>query len=126
MRFLVLLLAGAMALCAGDVSGKWKGTMLDNEGRERSDAPVFLILKQEGGQLTGTAGEDEYEQISIRNGSVVGDTVQFEVATDDALYKAVLKIEGDDLIKGGGTVERSGESAKFAVVVRRVKPAGGN
>jgi hypothetical protein len=125
MRALVVLLAGAISLCAGDVTGKWKGAMIDKEGQE-TDFRVFLILKQEGSQLTGTAGNDEYDQVPIRNGSVQGETVQFEVATDDALYKVALRLENDDLIQGQGTVDRSGEQEKFRVAVKRVKERAGN
>ena len=60
-RFLVGLLGCASALSAADASGKWVS------------APLYLILKQEGSKLTGTAGPSEKDQLlTFDNGAVDG------------------------------------------------------
>src|SRR5437763_3330938 len=52
---LLCVLFSAAALCAINVTGKWSGT-LQMEG-ETDSKPAYLILKQEGNKLAGSAGD---------------------------------------------------------------------
>jgi hypothetical protein len=43
---------------------------------------VFLILKQDGNKLSGTAGEDENDQHDISKATIDGEKVSLEVDGD--------------------------------------------
>src|SRR5262249_55410345 len=68
-----------LSLYAADVTGKWSGTIeLKKDGETKSES-AFLILKQEGTALNGSAGAREDHQFPMRNGKVEGDKLTFEV-----------------------------------------------
>jgi uncharacterized protein (TIGR03435 family) len=66
------------SLTAGDISGRWSGSleMTAANGEFRSQ-PSYLTLRQDGNQLTGTAGPDVEHQNPISDGSVRGDVARF-------------------------------------------------
>ena len=74
---LLCVLFSAAALCAINVTGKWSGT-LQMEG-ETDSKPAYLILKQEGNKLAGSAGPSESEQHSFEGGKVEGNRLTFEI-----------------------------------------------
>jgi uncharacterized protein (TIGR03435 family) len=79
---LVSLLACTASFAATDVNGKW------------ASAPIYLILKQEGNKLSGSAGPSEKEQIlTFDNGVVDGDRVTFKVGS----FQFNLKLKGDEM-----------------------------
>jgi uncharacterized protein (TIGR03435 family) len=79
---LLCLMACASALAAADVSGRW------------ASAPVYLILKQEGNKLSGTAGPTgEQQAITCDNGTVEGDRVIFKVGA----FQFNLQLNGDEM-----------------------------
>jgi uncharacterized protein (TIGR03435 family) len=97
---LATLLACASALAAADVSGKW------------ASAPIYLILKQEGNKLSGSAGPSEKEQLlNFDDGAVDGDRVTFKVGS----FQFSLKINGDEM-KG----EMRNGSGPMPVFLKRV------
>ena len=67
MKTLLLSSLASLLVCSGafaatDVSGRW------------ASAPIYLILKQEGSKLNGSAGPTEKEQsLTFDNGTVEGD-----------------------------------------------------
>jgi hypothetical protein len=65
----------AIGTTAADVTGKWSGTYSGTlpDGTAGDSNPAFLILKQAGNTLTGTAGADEGEQWSLENPKIVGE-----------------------------------------------------
>ena len=113
MKYILLLTMAAVGLMAADATGVWTGTFTP-AGREQG--PAYLVLKQEGTKLTGTAGPTVDEQYQIRNGKAENGEVTFEVTNDDATMKFVLKQEGNG-ISGDVSRERDGEvqTAKLAV-----------
>lgn len=106
-------------LAFADVSGNWTGT-LSPEGRDPSSA--YLVLKQDGETVTGTAGATEQgERLAIRNGTAKGGVVTFEVETPGGhLMKFDLKEQGDELV-GAVTRERDGEQQRATLSIKRVK-----
>src|SRR5215467_6138765 len=79
---LATLLACTSAFAATDVSGKWAG------------ATMYLILKQEGNKLSGSAGPTEKEQIlTLENGKVEGDRVTFKTGS----FQVSLTLNGDEM-----------------------------
>src|SRR5882724_2835191 len=66
--FLVLC---TVASAATDVTGKWTGGF--------SGGPVYVIFKQDGAKLSGSAGPDENRQVLVfDNGTVEGDRLRFK------------------------------------------------
>jgi uncharacterized protein (TIGR03435 family) len=106
-KILLGLLVCAGAIGATDVSGKW------------ASAPLYLILKQEGNKLSGSAGPTEKEQIlTLSNGAVEGDRVTFQMGT----FQFGLQVNGDEM-KG----EMKNGSGSTPVFLKRVtdRPAAG-
>ena len=118
-----LLVASAIA---GDVSGTWRGTITipgqGGEGEQQTTA--YMVLKQQDGQVTGSAGQDEGEVYPIRNGKVDGDEVRFELAPGNAVMTFVLKRDGEEM-KGTVRREEDGHAADAEITVKREGREGG-
>src|SRR5215467_14030320 len=83
---LSMFLAGAVTLCAADVSGSWSGSFYGG--------PLYLVLKQQGNEITGTAGPSAMQQmLKLTAGKVTGDQLSFKVGP----MEVSLHLEGDDL-----------------------------
>lgn len=118
MKQLLLVAYAAAAIFAADATGTWTGTFTPaDDGQAR---PAYLVLKQDGNKLTGTAGPDANEQRPIQNGKADNGTVTFEVASDEVLMKVTLKQDGDDMA-GVLTRERAGETQTAKLVLKRSK-----
>jgi len=116
-KFLVIVCSFALLLAAADASGKWSGSFSDGSG----DGSAYLILKQNGTQLTGTAGPDEERQWPIAKGTVTGTKLTGEVQNPNGtVYKFTLNLEGDKL-KGDVEVSRDGQVQTGKLEVSRVK-----
>jgi hypothetical protein len=107
LRSLILLfILSAASLVAADVTGKWRGSLeFTNDNGESRKGSAFLDLKQEGSAVTGTAGPNETESHQLRNGKFENNKLTFTVAADEAMMKAELTLEGDEL---KGQVTRDG------------------
>ena len=96
-KFVTGVLFGALALFAGDPSGKWTWEMEGRDGQKRSQT---LTLKAEGDKLTGTMPGRQGET-PIADGKVSGDDVSFSITRSmggesrKLLYTG--KIVGDEL-----------------------------
>jgi hypothetical protein len=98
MRTLCLAFVVAALSPAGiDVSGKWSGTFEPQDGTKSE--PAFIILKQEGSQLSGSGGPNEDEQHPIQNGKLEGDKLTFEIPTGKGTIYFDLKASENE-IKG--------------------------
>jgi hypothetical protein len=114
----LIIAALAITAMAADVSGKWTGTFTP-EGQDAGQA--FMILKQSGTTLTGSAGPDENQQWPISTGKVEGNKISGQVTSPDgAIYKFVLTLEGDH-IKGNVEANANGQSIKGMLDVTRAK-----
>jgi hypothetical protein len=115
-----LLAFTTVSLVAADATGKWTGTLTLSTGDSAGEArPAYLVLKQEGDKLTGTAGPDAGEQHTIENGKAENGNLTFEIR-ESSIMKFALKQEGDE-IKGELTREREGETEKAKLAVKREK-----
>jgi hypothetical protein len=93
MRFLISVFLFAGLALADDATGKWSGTFTP-EGRDASGA--YLVLKQSGAEVTGTAGPDENQQWTISKGKIDGNKVTAEVTRPEGIvYKLTMILEGD-------------------------------
>ncbi len=94
---------------AGNVTGKWSGIF--------RDGPIFVILKQDGAQLTGSGGPTEKQQVlDIKGGSVDAGHVVFESGG----LRFDLRLTGDTL---HGELTAGGETSQFSLKRVRVDAA---
>lgn len=119
LRFFVclLLLLGAFGLAAADLSGKWSGSIDVVEDGQTRTVAVFLILKQDGSKLSGSAGENESDQHPITKGTLDGEKLSLEVDGGDATYYLDLRVAGDQMTGDA----RRGDSTRMKMSVKRVK-----
>ncbi|PYT68237.1 MAG: hypothetical protein DMG39_21720 [Acidobacteria bacterium] len=112
---LLCVLFSAAALCAINVTGKWSGT-LQMEG-ETDSKPAYLILKQEGNKLAGSAGPSESEQHSFEGGKVEGNRLTFDVplgGQGEGSMHFDMQVQGDQMT---GQVKRGGEGRNEAAKI---------
>ena len=95
-----LLVSSAM-LGATDVSGRWSGF------------PIYLTLKQDGNNVTGSAGETEDDQIPFQSGSIEDDRLTLKLGS----IEINLVVQGDRM---SGEVHEGTQTMKM--VFRRLKP----
>jgi hypothetical protein len=114
---MVLLIASAVL--AADLTGKWSGSILFNnpDGGTR-EGSAFMDLKQNGSELTGTAGPSADEQSPIQKGKVEGDKITFEVQTNGPLMKFELALV-DGHLKGEAKAEFDGQVRKATLDLQR-------
>ena len=124
MKILLCLAAiAAIALSAPadvNVSGKWSGTF-SVTGSDGNSEPAFLLLKQEGTTVTGSAGPNESQQHPIKKGSVAGNKLTLEIEPrENQTIKLELVIDGDQM-KGEINMARDGETRSGKLEVARAK-----
>ena len=116
----VSLLLATVLLAAEDLTGKWSGSFnMTLDGQTREDA-VYMVLKQNGAELTGTAGPNLNQQWPILKGKIEGDKVTFEVQTDEPLIKFDLTL-AEGHLKGNAKAEHQGRSMQAVVDAQRQK-----
>lgn len=78
----LMLLLAPVALAA-DLGGTWTGSFVITlpDGKTKNDT-ALLRLKQNGAEITGTAGPNADQQWPIQNGHVEGDKITFEIANE--------------------------------------------
>ena len=117
----LLSLVLALGASAADISGTWSGTMkITGPDGQSQDDTVHMVLKQDGGKLTGTAGPNASEQLPIDKGVVEGNKVTMEVAIPNGAFKFDMALEGDHL-KGDVTMSASGQTMKAKMDATRAK-----
>jgi len=116
----VALLLATVLLAAEDLTGKWSGSFnMTLDGQTREDV-VYMVLKQNGAELTGTAGPNVNQQWPILKGKIEGDKVTFEVQTDEPLIKFDLTL-AEGHLKGNAKAEHQGRSMQAVVDAQRQK-----
>ncbi len=114
----LLIALFAMTAMAADVTGKWSGSFVP-EGQNPSGA--FVILKQTGTTITGSAGPDEGQQWPLTNGKITGNKITGEVTSPEGMvFKLDLVLDGDH-IKGAANSTRDGQTMKATVDLTRQK-----
>src|SRR5215470_370688 len=85
-RLVALFFPAVLACAAADVSGSWSGSFYGG--------PVYVILKQQGSEIPGTAGPSAAQQmLKLEAGRIDGDRVTFSAGP----LHADLRLTGDDL-----------------------------
>jgi hypothetical protein len=117
-----LILAIVLTAAAADVTGKWSGTytVTGADGSPGEANPAFLVLKQSGSALTGTAGADEAEQWPIEHAKIEGNKISGTVnPSGGASYTVTLTVNGDNMA-GEVTITQGGQTLKAKIALKRV------
>lgn len=115
LKAVLLSVVLALGASAADVSGTWSGTLkITGPDGQTQDDTIHLILKQDGGKLTGTAGPSAGEQLPIEKGAVEGTKVTMEVPLPNGGFKFDVALEGDHL-KGDVTLAAGGQIGRAHV-----------
>jgi len=91
MKYTVLAIAVLLvATCAfaGDVDGKWAGTI------PGMDIPVSYTFKAEGTTLTGTSSGPDNTTVPIKDGKIDGNKISFTVTFDMGGQEMKLEYKG--------------------------------
>ena|SRR5450432_2861739 len=117
----LLMLGMTLSATAADVNGKWSGSfnITGPDGEVKEDT-AFLVLKQNGAELTGTVGPREEEQFPIEKGKIEGDKITLEASAKGSVIKFELVLAGDH-IKGDANGTHYGDAMKAKLDVTRVK-----
>lgn len=118
-----ILLSAILVLVAiaADVSGTWSGTLkITGPDGQTQDDTIHMILKQDGGKLTGTAGPSAGEQLPIEKGAVEGNNVTMEVPIPNGAFKFAIVLEGEHL-KGDVALSAGGQTMKATMDATRAK-----
>ncbi|MBZ5623605.1 MAG: hypothetical protein LAQ69_33505 [Acidobacteriia bacterium] len=105
---------------AADVNGKWSGSFTPENG---NNGTAYLVLKQSGTTITGTAGPDESQQWPIQTGKIQGDKVSVVVKStgDGTVYKCEVVLAGEHLQGDCAVAQTDGQSLKAKLDLTRVK-----
>jgi hypothetical protein len=99
-RLSLLTLIFAAALAAGDLSGKWNGSVEFKTPDGDETGGAFMELQQNGGEITGKAGESEAEAQAITNVKLDGKRLTFDVPHQGRVFKLALDVVADDKLEG--------------------------
>ncbi len=114
---LAVVALAAMALAA-DLSGAWSGTFTLGDSDSRA---AYMVLKQTGANLAGTAGPSSDEQWPIEGAKVEGNKLSFLVHDPEGnVYRVALSPDGDKL-SGDLTAEMNGQTVKGKISFTRAK-----
>ena len=108
-KLILLFVILAVAAFAGDFSGTWVGKADLTVDGDPQPLTAKLVLKQDGGKVTGTAGREDGDEVApIENAVVDGDALSFDVkpSDDGPVLHVVLTMDGDRLT---GTLKSVGE-----------------
>ena len=115
-----------VALLAGDLTGKWSGTVTihDPGSGETTQAKVTLTIQQNGKALTGKIGRPDDEAVEIKNGTVNGSRVTFEAFNGETASPAQFTLTtGDGTMQGTMSVlAEAGTRLTGEVKLVREKP----
>jgi hypothetical protein len=124
-----LLVCLPLLLGAGDISGKWSGSIevADNAGGSSITTPVRAEFLQKANLVSGKIGRREDEQAEpIRNGKVEGSKISFEVSSVEttSAMRFNLVLDGNHL---EGEMKGTVDSGEIVGKVRLTREApGGN
>ena len=111
----------AAVASAADLSGTWSGTLkITGPDGQAQDDTIHMVLKQDGGKLTGTAGPTAGEQLPIERGAVDGNKATMEVPIPNGSFTFACVLEGDHL-KGDVVMSAGGQTMKAKMDATRAK-----
>lgn len=114
----LMLIFSPTLQAAEDLTGTWSGSFNMTMNGETKEDTAFMVLKQNGTELTGTAGPNSGQQWEILKGKIEGNKVTFEVQTDQPLIKFELMLV-DGHLKGQAKAEHEGMKIGAEVDLQR-------
>jgi len=108
MKMLLASLLLTLSLSAAGISGKWSGKFVDDQDKDHPES-IYVVLTENGGALTGTAGQNADQQMPITNGKVDGNTISFDVKIEVITLHFSLTLAGNHL-KGTVIASMDGEN----------------
>ncbi len=120
MRSLILaLLIAAVSLSASEITGKWSGKW--ETSPDGGPGPHYMVLKQDGAAVTGTAGPTAAQQMPISNGKMQGDKLTFDIGVPNGpSLKFDFKVAGDKM-DGQAIFAMGGKEQTLKLSAERVK-----
>lgn len=119
---LVLALAGMASADDVNVTGKWSGTFnITHANGETENSTALLVLKQTGGEITGTVGPDEERQLAIKKGRIEGAKITLEADNEGRTIQFALVLAADHITGEASMVEDDGGTGKAKLDVTRAK-----
>jgi hypothetical protein len=109
--FTAMVIAATVALGA-DFSGKWNGNLTTDAGHTILG---YFVLRQNGDELSGTAGAHRGRQIAINSGHVRGDEASIEAKPGGSTRRFVLRLQDGKLT---GEVFEDGQRIGSAIFPR--------
>ena len=117
-RLILVLLVSALALSAAEVTGKWSGTW--ETSPDGGPGPHYMVLRQDGTAVTGTAGPDAGQQMAIRNGKVDGNRLTFDIGVAGGpSLKFEFKVDGDKM-DGQAVLDMGGKQQTLKLAAKRI------
>ena len=99
------------------VSGRWQGSFdIPGPGGSTQHDTAYLILEQNGAEVTGSAGSNEERQLTFHDGRFENSTLTFAFDVRGTTVHFSLVLEGDHL-RGTATGLPPDRTAKIAVDV---------
>ncbi|MGE0882165.1 MAG: hypothetical protein AB7P14_01355 [Blastocatellales bacterium] len=114
----LLLLFSLNTIAAEDFTGKWSGTFVMTLDGETRDDVAYMDLKQNGTELTGTAGPNVDKQWTIQKGKITGNKATFEVQSDEPLIQFEVELV-DGHLKGNAKAEHQGRTMTAVIDLQR-------
>jgi hypothetical protein len=122
-KLLACLLLFGLSLPAAELTGKWSGSfdITKADGDTKSDT-AYMDLKEARGTVTGTAGPNTEKQMALRKGKLDGQTLTFEVATEDeGVLVFQLTFDGDVIRGSCAGTDGDGEKLSAKLLLKPVK-----
>ena len=112
-RQLTLALAmvfGLIAQIPAGLTGTWEGTStFGSAGRNSSNLPLVMVLRQDGDTIAGSVGPDaDHQLFVISNGKVTGSAFSFDVGNGEAKISIVGQLNGQPTSGDFRTINKQG------------------
>jgi hypothetical protein len=99
------------------ISGEWSGEW--EVSPDGGPGPHYMVLKQNGETVTGTAGPSPEQQLPIRNGKLVGDALTFDIGIPNGpSIRFEFKVLGAAM-QGEAVLTMNGVERKFKLTAKR-------
>ena len=112
--FVAALLLVAVSAFAADVDGKWSGSVSTPGG----DFPVAFTFKADGAKLTGSMTGMDGMEIAIKDGTIDGANMSFNITLDFGGMPFMLSYKG---VVAKDQIKLTGDAAgmPFELVVKK-------
>jgi hypothetical protein len=104
----------------GDVSGEWSGDV--KTPVSHSPIPMYFSLRQDRGEVSGTAGPGPASQFPISEVTRSGRALHFAVSGEGVKYIFDLTVAGD-VLEGRATCEEQSHASTGRAALHRAQPS---